>query len=102
MGERLNPLRFRVDELPRIRRRREQPPTLNRRLPTMARGGHSAFYVAAELETTAGRFALWRCAACFELVPGWLLTEGRYDRCAAPRRALPPASHHRDPRRSST
>jgi hypothetical protein len=111
-GERLNPLRFRTDELPVIRRRREGRPGINRRIPSVGpRHGHPGFRIVADLElerrrTTHGDrwelapWPLWLCDACFLLVPGWLLAEGLYDRCAAPRLALPPATQHRDPRRS--
>lgn len=86
---------------------------LDRRLPLAARGGHPAFAIVADLtgappqrlddlrgRTVERPWPLWQCLACWLLVPGWLLTEGLYDRCAAPRRALPPAPQHRDPRRS--
>lgn len=110
MGERLNPLRFRAEELPAVERRVTGRPGVNRHTPTMRVGGHGFVIVALfELERVVfdvkGRehrsaWPLFRCALCFELAPGWLVREGFVGRCSAPRPALPPATQHRDPRRA--
>lgn len=72
----------------------------------MEDGGH-AFYVGEDtLDVTVGgrRYPLWRCSHCYAVVPGWLLTEGLYDRCLRPHGwpQLLPATQHRDPRRTRT
>lgn len=109
-GERLNPLRLWPDGRPvdaGIPRRIGEP-GINRRLPTMADGGHTfgLFLDSPEVgpinPSTGRRWPLWHCVHCYANVPGWLLAEGLVDRCHRPagRRALPPATQHRDPRRT--